>query len=362
MKLAYLANIRFPSERAHSAQINHMCSEYAKLTDTTVLFVSDRVSVNVDSSYKIERIYGGSKPPTSLIGFYISEIRFFTSFIYNRSHRTFDAVVSRSEFLLFLLSFTRIASRLVWESHDGRRNLFVKYLLRKGVFCVVTSEGQRDMLLTKHHKSILIAPNAIEDSFLDTPILKNEARKSLGLDPDKFLVGYIGGFDTWKGVGTFFEAAKEAPVDIQFVAIGGAELEVAANQKQFPKVKFLGSRPYEELAKNQQAFDVLVIPNTAKNDLSAKYTSPLKLFAHMASGVPIVASDIPSIVSVTGRELVTLCAPDNPEALLQAVELVREQYTDKTNKAMQLREVAARYTWEARAKKILAFLGYTTQS
>jgi len=173
-------------------------------------------------------------------------------------------------------------------------------------------------------------------------------------------VGYIGGFDAWKGVGTFFAASEQVTDSVKFVVIGGTEVELPQYCARYPKVNFLGPRPYEELSRNQQAFDILVIPNTAKNDLSAKYTSPLKLFAHIASGVPIVASDIPSITTITGRELVTLVAPDDPTALVKAIFEVKTNYAEKQHKAAQLRGASVGYTWDARAKKILAFLGYTS--
>ena len=42
MKIAYLANIRFPSERAHAVQIAHMCQAFAQLGNEVDLYVNRR--------------------------------------------------------------------------------------------------------------------------------------------------------------------------------------------------------------------------------------------------------------------------------------------------------------------------------
>src|SRR5262249_13241169 len=61
---------------------------------------------------------------------------------------------------------------------------------------------------------------------------------------------------------------------------------------------------------------VLVLPNSRAEPISARYTSPLKLFEYMAAGRPIVASDLPSLREVlTGGRNAVLVPPDDPGAL-----------------------------------------------
>ena len=57
---------------------------------------------------------------------------------------------------------------------------------------------------------------------------------------------------------------------------------------------------------------MLVLPNPA-SAISSAFTSPLKLFEYMASGRPIVASDLPSLREVLrDGENALLVAPGNP--------------------------------------------------
>lgn len=92
--------------------------------------------------------------------------------------------------------------------------------------------------------------------------------------------------------------------------------------QRFPHVSFLGERPYKELPINQRAADVLVIPNTARTAISARFTSPLKAFAHMASDVPIVASDVPSIREALSETNAFFFAPDDARSLADACDHV----------------------------------------
>ena len=63
------------------------------------------------------------------------------------------------------------------------------------------------------------------------------------------------------------------------------------------RVTFTGLMPPAEVAARLREADVLVLPNPA-SAISSEFTSPLKLFEYMASGRPIVASDLPSLREV----------------------------------------------------------------
>src|ERR1700683_1585425 len=115
---------------------------------------------------------------------------------------------------------------------------------------------------------------------------------------------------------------------------------------------FLVFRPYRELADNQAAADVLVLPNSGKYSISVRDTSPLKLFTYMASGKPIVASDLPSIREVLTDETATFFKADDPEDLARAINHVCGSNADANVRALNARREVQRYTWDARARVI----------
>jgi glycosyltransferase involved in cell wall biosynthesis len=75
----------------------------------------------------------------------------------------------------------------------------------------------------------------------------------------------------------------------------------------------------------------------------------------MASGKPIVASDLPSIREVLDEESAYFIPPDDAEALARAIGVALEDSVSQ-QKAALARELVASYTWSARAEMILRAL------
>lgn len=140
------------------------------------------------------------------------------------------------------------------------------------------------------------------------------------------------------------------------VVIGGSDKEIALLRVQYPLVQFLGARPYRELPLNQQAADILVVPNTAKNTLSSSYTSPLKLFAHMTARIPLIVSDIPSLRAVVDDSAVSFFSPDDSQSLAHAISKVLQSPEDSQKKASVAYEKSKQHTWRKRAERVLAHL------
>lgn len=168
---------------------------------------------------------------------------------------------------------------------------------------------------------------------------------------------YIGGLEAWKGAETLCKAAALLVKDeILVVIIGGVDEEIRKFRADYPEVLFLGSHPYRELPQNQQAADILIIPNSAGEEISRRFTSPLKLFAHMVSSRPIVASDLPSIREVLDDSNAAFFKPDSPKELAHAVASVLVDRTLAETLSQNALERATGFTWEKRAQAILDFL------
>jgi glycosyltransferase involved in cell wall biosynthesis len=97
---------------------------------------------------------------------------------------------------------------------------------------------------------------------------------------------------------------------------------------------------------------ILVLPNVA-SAISARFTSPLKLFEYMAAGRAIIASDLPAI-----REVITddvnglLVAPGDAAALAAAVTRLASTPALADRLARTAFEHARTFTWERRAERL----------
>jgi glycosyltransferase involved in cell wall biosynthesis len=183
----------------------------------------------------------------------------------------------------------------------------------------------------------------------------------LDLPPDRPLIVYTGHLFRWKGVYTLAEAAQYLP-EAYFVFVGGMEKDVMefrafVREMGLSNVRVVGYVPPAQVPLYLAAADALALPNSAEEDISRLYTSPLKLFEYMASGRPIVASDLPSLREVlTDRVNACLVPPDDPTALVRGIQealgnpLLARQLADRA------RQDVAAYTWEQRAEKVMAFV------
>ena len=174
-----------------------------------------------------------------------------------------------------------------------------------------------------------------------------------------FTIGYAGHLYPWKGVDLVIEAVA-ALQDTRGLIVGGHALEPdLARVKAFAeqlfcagRVTFTGLLPPADVAARLREADVLVLPNPA-SAISREFTSPLKLFEYMASGRPIVASDLPSFreVLADGRNAV-LVEAGNPQALTAGIRTIKDDPALADRLARQAMEDVRGYTWARRAERL----------
>jgi glycosyltransferase involved in cell wall biosynthesis len=362
--IQYIANIRMPTEKAHGAQIMKTCEAVARAGITVELVVPKRyTNIQEDpfSYYKVERNFSIRYVPVfDLIwlgraGFWLETISFALFATWHAIIRSADVVYCRDEVPLWFASF--FVKKTVWESHTGRYNFFTKRLLGAGKTCVVISYGLKAWYEEKSAKAaFIVAPDAIDLKDFAHPQSKEVARTRLGLPIEKQVLMYIGRLDGWKGVNTLLDASRLLPAEFLVAVIGGEKKEIEELSHSYSNVRFLGARPYAELADNQAAADILVLPNTGKDIISSRFTSPMKLFSYMAAGKPIVTSDLPSIREILNEESAAFFIPDDSVSLSNTIQKLFIDPAHMESLAAHASEKVADYTWEVRAKTILAAL------
>lgn len=203
--------------------------------------------------------------------------------------------------------------------------------------------------------------NGFEQSFLlRQPEEAAAWRKELLRDESQHLVVYSGALYPFKGIDVLIDAAKKLP-QVQFAITGGKTEQVTAYQqlakdKQVENIKFLGwVLPRQRLVSLFQAADILVHPHCSGK--SANFTNPVKFFQYMASGTPIVITEIPPLMPFKDMPLAAVwCEPDNPDKLAQALKQALEIYPRKIEGYSQNIELAKPFSWENRIEKILSYV------
>lgn len=184
-------------------------------------------------------------------------------------------------------------------------------------------------------------------------------REQLLQDGRSHLVVYAGALQEFKGIDVLINVANEMP-NVQFTCAGGTPKEVEhyqqlAKEKKVYNITFLGYVLHNELASLLQAADILAHPHCSGK--AATFTSPLKLFDYFASGTPIVATEIPSLIEFQNTQAIAAwCEPDNPRKFAECLQRVLETHPRKLAGYANSIEFVKQYSWENRAAKILSYV------
>ena len=368
MKLIYLANIGLPSRWAHEIQIMKMCEAFAS-SGTEVELVVPRRARNikddfhnfygVKNNFKITQLFCLDLDPDSVgrFNFWVRLASFLISAKIYLSGIKFDILYTRERATgLFFIDFMLEVHTLPGKIKNSHKKTW-----QKAEFLVaLTSFIKKDLISCGiDEKKILIASDAVDLTEFDLNISKEEAREKLGLPQDKKLIVYTGNFfvPEWKGADILMESAKYVRPDCIFILIGGneAELERARNQFSVGNIVLIKRQPHKQIPYYLKAADVLVLPNKKGDVNSEKYTSPMKLFEYMASGRPIVASDLPSIREILSEGNAIFVEASSPKSLAEGIEKTLSDEVIAQKISQQAFEDVQEYSWEKRAKKILDY-------
>lgn len=365
MKFCYIANIRIPTERAHGIQIAKTCEAFADTGLDLVLVVPRRMNTIKKDTYEYYGIKNSFKivfiPTIDLIhfgkiGFLIQSLFFAVGSSLYLLRNKVDIIYSRNR--LPLLCSVFLKAKRFWEVHDAKKGFFTSFLYKKLDGIVAISKGLKDFYIQDGfvQNKIVVAPDGVSISRFTISDDKASVRQKLDLPLDKKIVLYTGQLYSWKGVQTLADTASFLDQGIQVVFVGGSSKHQAdfraRNLNQ--NIVLFPQQTYDRIPFYLKSADVLVLPNTAKESISNLYTSPMKLFEYMASGVPIVASRIPSICEVLNDSNAILVEADNPKALSEGI---RKASVDDSSKifARQAQKDSLQYDWSVRAKTIVNF-------
>jgi glycosyltransferase involved in cell wall biosynthesis len=206
-------------------------------------------------------------------------------------------------------------------------------------------------------EKLLVAHNGAEPRRMGPPPDRKAARAALGLDPDRFTAVYAGRVNAQKGLDALLAVADLRP-DMLFLLVGSeGEGPVEAEARRRANVQVVPWQEPAALPAWLHAADVLLIPpSRAPLEQYRNCVLPLKLFAYLAAGRPILAPDAPDTAELLSDDVnALLVPPGNAGAAAAALDLLRDP-------ALAARLGAGAYvasgelTWDKRAENIERFL------
>jgi glycosyltransferase involved in cell wall biosynthesis len=348
----YIANIRLPTEKAHGVQIMKMCEAFSRKGAEVTLVVPKRLNfIQTDpfKYYGVEKVFKIKKIATldlirfGRIGFWIESLVFaeFASWFifWKKINRERFMCFTRDELIAFYLS--NIGIQVTLEAHTARDNFIVGTLRKRDHKIIAISNGIADFYkkLGVKERNILVAHDAVDlNVYENINDSKSTLRTKLNLPFNKKIVSYVGKRHTMgvdKGVEDlsriFNELSTESPNVYPLIISDVLPTEIPSYIK---------------------ASDVLVMnyPNTIHY---SNYMSPLKMFEYMASGNPIVSTDLPAIREVLNEHNSFLVPVGSIKG---GIKEVLQNYTEGESRAKRALIDVRNYTWEKRASNILKFI------
>ncbi|MBN1287335.1 MAG: glycosyltransferase [Anaerolineae bacterium] len=391
LKLLYLANARLPTEKAHGGQIMQMCAALAGAGAEIELWHARRANTpelagrDPFDYYRVARTFTRRAIPcvdlfamatrlrnrwgSDRAAFLVQAVTYALALGWRLRRAPFDALYTRDPITLLALRLGGLGARTFYEAHRfpgtaGGARLH-RFALR-GVGGVVTLTARlRELYAAQNVPAarLHVAHDAVDLARFAALPDKREARRTLGLPGDAFIAGYVGRFHTMgmaKGLDTLVEAAARTG-HVHVCLVGGPAETVEALRARggldSARLHDTGQVPPAEVPRCLAAFDVCVMPFPWTEHF-AYYASPIKLFEYMASGRPIVASDLPAVREVVAHEVSALLTPPgDPDALAKALRRLSGDPALGARLAANARALAEKeHTWEKRAGDILAFI------
>jgi len=389
LRIIYPANIRFPMERANSIQITSTCHALARAGVTVDLVVR---RTGWQSTKECLAFYGLT-PHGNLRVRRLPVLNTHWSLgLWNRSYSLgalawmlgrcrlggVEAITLRDLGLARILLKYKTLFRVpvVYEAHEISHIIYrdlhthladVPELDRAQLSRIEASER----FVYAHADTVVSITQAlaelIQETFAPaapiTVIPDGAAVRPQQKEERSDSITYIGQLYPWKGVDTLVHAMKLL-AGRRLVVVGGLPYEsdmervrkLAEAEGVAERISFEGFVPPSEVARHLARAAVGVIP-LPDNLMARCFTSPLKLFEYMAAGVPIVASDLPSIREILrDRENALLVPPGDAEALANAIGELLTDAGLASKLAARARQDVEDYTWDRRARAIMTVL------
>jgi len=371
MRILFISDSIIPSRTANSINVMKMCNAFSRMGHEVILLSigqsesyeksaeNDFDFYGVEPHFEIRKLHVPSiKSSILLYGLRcaIETLKIKPDIVYGR--------FLRGVWLAAVLGFD-----VIYEMHFSVRQIpFVGRLLfsnlikkRKLKHLVVISQALKEMIEDNvSGKKIIVAHDGAD-------LVGNKNRESQtrlsGQYRKRTKVGYVGHLYPGRGIELIFKMATELP-DIDFHLIGGTKEDIKARKRRIKgnNVFFHGFIPPSLINNYILHCDILVMPYQRTVYLRDKYSdtsqwmSPLKMFEYMASGKPIIASDLPVLREVLkqGKNAI-LVNPNDTDGWVKAVKHLANNEGVRDRIAQQaLIDLKQSYTWERRAQRVLS--------
>ena len=375
MKLYFIMNVRFPTEKAHGWQIAKMAEAMVAAGQDFALVVPERknaVKGTAEDYYGLKKAIPTVRLPVfdafaipwlpRSIAFVLFELSFLLA-VHRWAKRQTEpaAVLTRDQF--FASWFRKAGWKVAFEMHDVNETYVARHhrLGKRADFLIVTNAFKKQEIEKAWGASAAaktaVLPNGVDAEAFEHAPTKEIGRQRLGWQMEKKYAVYTGHLYAWKGVDALAEASQFLPEEWRVVMVGGTSEDQVSfkrklQEKRLDRVILVPHVSHAQVLTYIAAADVLVLPNSGKGAY-ANTTSPIKLWEYLAAKRPVVASNIPAIRELIAEQEAVFVEPDEPKELANGIVRASQSSEGRIQAGAKLAEA---HSWKSRAEKLREFL------
>ena len=373
-KVYYIANFYMPFGKAYGIQLAKMCEALIEEgVDLTLVVPTRGPKGSLKEFYDLRVSVPTIWLPTldlasyERLGYFCMALSFSLSYIVFLFYKWLKG----ERFVIYTIDADRYSSSalslipapLFSEMHGGKLRTFATRLLFyrvRGIIAInkIIIEDLK-AVFRRSPARYIAEPNGV-DLAMFSPRDRTQARAKLGLPLDEPIVLYAGRFYEWKGLEIIPRAAALTP-ELRWQMVGDTREKFISVVEESLSVNmyFGGGRPYSEMPLWIAAADAVLVLGTKRNEQSYRWTSPMKLFEHMAAGRPIVASATLAIKDAVSEDEALLYEPDNAKDLADKARQAVAGGAQVASLVKQATRAAQNLTWSNRAKRVIQFVEST---
>lgn len=236
------------------------------------------------------------------------------------------------------------------DYHHQKWNWFARLMLRAGEWMactmadetIVVSHELEHYVWTAYQRRAVYVPNGVDEKNQKSKIKSHKALRSVKLKSNEYLL-FVGRLVRHKGIHTLIEAYRKLQTSLPLVIVGAGsktpdyERELRTLAKGLP-IRFLGEQHGDALASLVSNARLIVHPSVSEG-------MSLFLLEAMASGRPVLASDIPENREVLQRSATTFLA-DDVDDLRKKLFWCLAHPAVMARRAAQSKRISRDYSWQ----------------
>lgn len=140
-----------------------------------------------------------------------------------------------------------------------------------------------------------------------------------------YIAMYIGNLESYQGIDLLMDAANKLlaeRTDAHIVIIGGSDKDIKKYKAEVLRRGFeanfhvIGTRPVAEIGNYMKQADILISPRIKGEN------TPMKIYSYLDSGVPVIATDLPTHTQVMTNDISYLVKPEPVPMAKAIVDLI----------------------------------------